>query len=57
MLVETGTTKEPKIYAAMVMHGLSKTLRLMVCVDEAHKLCNDPKITELAKEARKYGWV
>ena len=44
-----------KIYAAMVMHGLSKTLRLMVCVDEAHKLCNDPKITELAKEARKYG--
>jgi DNA phosphorothioation-dependent restriction protein DptH len=44
-----------KIYAAMVMNGLSKELRLMVCVDEAHKLCNDPKITELAKEARKYG--
>lgn len=44
-----------KIYATMVMNGLSKTLQLMVCVDEAHKLCNDPKITELAKEARKYG--
>lgn len=44
-----------KVYAAMMSHGLSKSLRLMVCVDEAHKLCNDPKITELAKEARKYG--
>jgi DNA helicase HerA-like ATPase len=39
----------------MMMTGLSKSLRLMVCVDEAHKLCNDPKITDLAKEARKYG--
>ena len=34
---------------------MPKSLRLMVCVDEAHKLCNDPKITDLAKEARKYG--
>lgn len=39
----------------MMMRGLSEFLRLMVCVDKAHKLCNDPKITELAKEARKYG--
>lgn len=44
-----------KLYGAMMMRGLSKSLRLMVCVDEAHKLCNDPKITDLAKEARKYG--
>lgn len=44
-----------KIYAAMLIKGMSKTLRVMVCVDEAHKLCNDPKITDLVKEARKYG--
>lgn len=44
-----------KIYGAMMINGLSKSLRVMVCVDEAHKLCNDPKITDLAKEARKYG--
>jgi len=44
-----------KLYGAMMMRGLSKSLRLMVCVDEVHKLCNEPKITELAKEARKYG--
>ena len=44
-----------KLYGAMMMQGMSKSLRLMVCVDEAHKLCNDPKITDLAKEARKYG--
>jgi DNA phosphorothioation-dependent restriction protein DptH len=44
-----------RIYSAMMMKGTSKNLRLMVCVDEAHKLCNDPKITDLAKEARKYG--
>nr|WP_295887599.1 type IV secretion system DNA-binding domain-containing protein [uncultured Thiohalocapsa sp.] len=44
-----------KLYGAMMMRGMSKSLRLMVCVDEAHKLCNDPKITDLAKEARKYG--
>lgn len=44
-----------KLYGAMMMQGMSKSLRLMVCVDEAHKLCNDPKITDPAKEARKYG--
>ena len=44
-----------KIYSAMLIEGMSKHLRVVVCVDEAHKLCNDPKITELAKEARKYG--
>jgi len=44
-----------KIYSAMLIQGISKTLRVMVSVDEAHKLCNDPKITDLIKEARKYG--
>jgi hypothetical protein len=44
-----------KIYATMMMQGLSRQLKLIVSVDEAHKLCNDPKITDLAKEARKYG--
>jgi ABC-type dipeptide/oligopeptide/nickel transport system ATPase component len=44
-----------KVYAAMMMQGMSKKLKLIVSVDEAHKLCNDPKITDLAKEARKYG--
>jgi len=44
-----------KVYSAMLIKGISKYLRVVVCVDEAHKLCNDPKITDLAKEARKYG--
>ncbi len=44
-----------KIYATMMMEGMSRKLKLIVSVDEAHKLCNDPKITDLAKEARKYG--
>lgn len=44
-----------KIYGAMLMAGLSKVLRVMVCVDEAHKLCGDDTITSLIKEARKYG--
>jgi len=44
-----------KIYSAMLMKGMSKSLRVMVCVDEAHKLCGDDTITSLIKEARKYG--
>ncbi|MGD9685484.1 MAG: ATP-binding protein [Desulfobacter sp.] len=44
-----------KIYSAMLMKGMSKELRVMVCVDEAHKLCGDDTITSLIKEARKYG--
>lgn len=43
------------IYATMMMNGMSKRLKAMVCVDEAHKLCGDDKITDLVKEARKYG--
>jgi hypothetical protein len=44
-----------KVYSAMLMAGVTKTLRVMVCVDEAHKLCGDETITSLIKEARKYG--
>ena len=44
-----------KIYATMLAQGLSKDLRLMVCIDEAHKVCGDETITSLVKEARKYG--
>lgn len=44
-----------KIYSAMLMKGMSKSLRVMVCIDEAHKLCGDDTITSLIKEARKYG--
>ncbi|MCK4625183.1 MAG: DUF87 domain-containing protein [Phycisphaerae bacterium] len=44
-----------KIYAAMLMAGVTKRIRVMVCVDEAHKLCGDETITNLVKEARKYG--
>ncbi len=44
-----------RVYAAMLTAGLSKALKVMVCVDEAHKLCGDETITSLIKEARKYG--
>jgi DNA phosphorothioation-dependent restriction protein DptH len=44
-----------KIYSAMLANGQSKTLRAMVCIDEAHKLCGDETVTMLIKEARKYG--
>ncbi len=44
-----------KIYARMLMAGVTKSLRVMVCIDEAHKLCGDETITSLIKEARKYG--
>ena len=44
-----------KIYAAMLTAGVSKKVRVVVVVDEAHKLCGDETITSLIKEARKYG--
>lgn len=44
-----------KVYAAMLMAGVSKRLRVMAVVDEAHKLCGDETVTALIKEARKYG--
>lgn len=44
-----------KVYAAMLARGVTRDLRVMVVVDEAHKLCGDETITSLIKEARKYG--
>jgi len=44
-----------KVYTAMLMAGMTKCIRVMVCIDEAHKLCGDETITNLVKEARKYG--
>lgn len=44
-----------KVYSEMLMAGVSKRLRVMAVVDEAHKLCGDETITALIKEARKYG--
>jgi DNA phosphorothioation-dependent restriction protein DptH len=44
-----------KIYATMLMAGVTKRLRVMVMIDEAHKLCGDETIISLVKEARKYG--
>jgi hypothetical protein len=43
------------IYASMLAAGESSRIRVMACVDEAHKLCGDETITTLVKEARKYG--
>jgi DNA phosphorothioation-dependent restriction protein DptH len=44
-----------KVYSSMLMAGVSKTLRVMAVIDEAHKLCGDETVTSLIKEARKYG--
>jgi DNA phosphorothioation-dependent restriction protein DptH len=44
-----------KIYATMLMKGVTRQLRVMVVIDEAHKLCGDETIVSLVKEARKYG--
>jgi hypothetical protein len=44
-----------KAYSAMLMAGVSKKLRVMAVIDEAHKLCGDEAVTALIKEARKYG--
>ncbi|WP_417385610.1 protein kinase domain-containing protein [Gimesia sp.] len=44
-----------KVYSTMLMQGVTKQLRVMVVIDEAHKLCGDETIISLVKEARKYG--
>lgn len=44
-----------KIYATMLMQGVTRSLRIMVVIDEAHKVCGDDTIVSLVKEARKYG--
>ena len=45
-----------KIYANMLSKGPSSSLRLFAVVDEAHKLSYDETLTELIREARKYGF-
>lgn len=44
-----------KIYANMLSKGPIDQLRLFAVVDEAHKLSYDETLTELIREARKYG--
>ncbi len=43
-----------KVYSAMLMGGVTKRLRVMAIIDEAHKLCGEGTVTALIKEARKY---
>jgi hypothetical protein len=44
-----------KIYATMLSRGPSNSLSVFAVVDEAHKLSYDETLTELIREARKYG--
>lgn len=44
-----------KIYATMLSYGPTSDLRVFAVVDEAHKLSFDETLTELIREARKYG--
>ena len=44
-----------KIYSVMLSQGPTDKLRLFAVVDEAHKLSYDETLTELIREARKYG--
>lgn len=44
-----------KIYADMLAKGPSNTMRVFAVVDEAHKLSYEETLTELIREARKYG--
>ncbi len=44
-----------KVYEHMLSMGPAEKQRLFCVLDEAHKLSHDPTITDLIKEARKYG--
>lgn len=44
-----------KIYERMLALGPTESQRLFCVIDEAHKLTHDPTVTDLIKEARKYG--
>ncbi len=44
-----------KIYSDMLAKGPSSDLRVFVVIDEAHKLSYEETLTELIREARKYG--
>lgn len=43
------------IYNRMLAEGPSKKIKLYVVIDEAHKLSYDQTLTDLIREARKYG--
>lgn len=43
------------VYNRMLAEGPSKTIKLYVVIDEAHKLSYDQTLTDLIREARKYG--
>jgi len=43
------------IYNRMLAQGPSREIRLYVVIDEAHKLSYDQTLTDLIREARKYG--
>ncbi len=44
-----------KIYADMLAKGPTQAMRVFAVVDEAHKLSYEETLTELIREARKYG--
>jgi DNA phosphorothioation-dependent restriction protein DptH len=44
-----------KIYADMLARGPTNQMRVFAVVDEAHKLSYEETLTELIREARKYG--
>ena len=44
-----------KIYADMLAQGPTHAMRVFAVVDEAHKLSYEETLTELIREARKYG--
>ncbi len=44
-----------KIYSYMLAQGPSNGLRVFAVIDEAHKLSYEETLTELIREARKYG--
>ncbi|MBA7547463.1 hypothetical protein ES705_39885 [subsurface metagenome] len=44
-----------KIYSDMLAKGPVNTIRVFAVIDEAHKLSYDETLTELVREARKYG--
>lgn len=43
------------VYNLMLAEGPSKQIKLYVVIDEAHKLSYDQTLTDLIREARKYG--
>jgi DNA phosphorothioation-dependent restriction protein DptH len=43
------------VYNRMLAEGPSKSIKLYVVIDEAHKLSYDQTLTDLIREARKYG--